>query len=64
MSVRPKSLPHLAFPKWELKASGGSQSLPVSILLSIEEKSIAPEEATHLKSKHSDVRVRPAVAMF
>lgn len=50
MSVMPKSLPHLTFPKWEFKASGGSQSLSVSVLLSIEEKSIAPGVANHLKS--------------
>lgn len=60
----PKSLPHLTFPKWELKASGSSQSLPVSVLLPVEEKSIASGAANHLKSKHSDVKARPPVAMF
>lgn len=63
MSVMPKSFPHLTFSKWELKASGSLQSLPVSVLLSIKEKSIAASVVIHLKSKHSDVKVRP-VAMF
>lgn len=64
MSVMAKSFPHLTFSKWEFKASGDLQRLPVFVLLSIEEKSIASDVANHLKSKHSDVKTRPSVAMF